>query len=117
MARKKITAASLKETPQTNGALTPPRSIYEIIGKDTFPYAEKTLQEYQKKLEKLDFADLQTHAVAVANILPNIDKRERLIDKLEREYLKRQFAFVGSEGHYQNPATTPEITEILRRGR
>jgi protein-disulfide isomerase len=117
MGRKKITKESLKETPQTNAAMVAPRSIYEIIGKDTFPYEEKTFEDYQKKLEKLDFADLQSHAIAVANILPNIDKRERLIDKLEREYLKKQFAFVGSEGHYQNPQTTPEISALLKRGR
>jgi len=100
------------------GALASPRSVYDIIGQDTFPYREKTLAEYSKTLEKLDLADLQSHAIAVASILPNVDKRERLIDKLEREYLKKQSAFVGSEGHLRNePSPSAEVTAILKRGR
>jgi len=76
---------NIKQTQQVNGAVTG-ASIYDIIGKKTFPYNEKTLEEYLAKLKTMDWSDLQKHAVEVANILPNVDRRDRLINKLEQGF-------------------------------
>ncbi len=113
MGRKK-----LKAKEQVNGALTG-KSIYELMGKKIFPYDEHNLEDYRKKLDAMDFADLQRHAVQVANILPNVDKRDRLIDKLEREFLRKLYQFAGSpppQGISTEKAS-PEIMKILARGR
>lgn len=112
MAKKK----KVTEKIQAHGALEG-KSIYELMGSKVFPYEETTIEAYRKKLDKMDFADLQRHAVQVANILPNVDKRDRLIDKLEREFLKKLYAYVG---HPKQGITEPgsdEIMRILSRGR
>ncbi len=113
MSKKK----KLDEKSQTHGALEG-RSVYELMGKKVFPYEEKTLEEYQKKIQAMDWTDLQRHAVAVANILPNVDKRHQLIDKLEREYLKKTYAYIGHPQQGMNPLqASPEIMKILSKGR
>lgn len=113
MAKKK----KFDESNQAHGALEG-KSIYELMGKKVFPYEEKTIEEYRKKLNAMDFVDLQRHAVQVANILPNVDKRNQLIDKLEREYLKKSYAFIGHPAQGQNPMDGPDdIMRILSKGR
>lgn len=106
----------LNEKEQANGALEG-KSVYDIIGKKTFPYEEKTLDEYRKKLDAMNLSDLQNHAVLVAGIIPNVDKRDRLIDKLEREYLKKQTAYIGFPVQGQVPPGSEDIMKILSRGR
>lgn len=113
MAKKK----KIEAKEQVNGAATPAKSIYDIIGKKTFPYEEKTLEEYQKKLKDMDWTTMQKHAVEVANILPNIDKRDRLIAKLEEAYLKKFYAFLGHDKQKKEPEASAEIMRILSRGK
>lgn len=112
MAKKKIS-----DKQQAHGQLSSNTSIYDIMGKKTFPYEEKTIEDYRKRLDSLDFADLQRHAVQVANILPNVDKRHVLIDKLEREYLKKLYAYVGHPHMGGVKEGSPEIMKILSKGR
>ncbi len=71
-----------------------------------------------KALEALTFGELQRHAVEVAHILPNIDKRERLVNKCVDTFLKRQTQFL----HTQVPDNMTEegkavALEILKRGK
>lgn len=112
MAKKK----KINEKLQAHGALEG-KSIYELMGGKVFPYEENTLEEYRKRLDKMDFADLQRHAVQVANILPNVDKRDRLVDKLEREFLKKLYAYVGHPQQGITPPGSEEIMKILSRGK
>lgn len=112
MAKKKIT-----NKEQAHGQLSSNSSIYDLMGKKTFPYEDTTIEDYRKRLDSLDFADLQRHAVQVANILPNVDKRHLLIDKLEREFLKKLYAYVGHPHQGVSKDSSPEIMRILSKGR
>jgi hypothetical protein len=111
MAKKK-----LKEKSQVNGALEG-KSVFELMGKKAFPYDQTTLETYHSFLEEMDFADLQRHAVQIANILPNVDKRDRLVDKLEREFIKKLYAYVGYPVQGLTPEPSSDIAKILSRGK
>jgi hypothetical protein len=79
---------------QINGALEGISPMLDTLRKREFPYSVDTLPEYRKNLDKMNLSDLQRHAIEVAHILPNITERSRLVDKLEREFLRRQSIFV-----------------------
>lgn len=107
---------NLKQKAQVNGALEG-KSVFELMGKKVFPYEQITIESYHQYLEEMDFADLQRHAVQVANILPNVDKRDRLVDKLEREFLKKLYAYVGYPVQGITPEPSSDIAKILSRGK
>ncbi len=79
-------------THQTNGAIQTKSSIYEILGMKSTNYRQETFAEYQTYLDSLNLAEMQRHAVEVANIIP-IDDRRRLVDRLEKEYLRLNARF------------------------
>lgn len=117
MARSKSTGR-IDGKQQIHAAQVGPQSVYDIIGKKTFPYSEKTSDEYLKHLESMNFSDLQRHAVEVANLLPNIDKRERLVNKLLEIYLKKQTQFLNVKiPDTMTEAQKASSLEILKRGR
>jgi len=91
---KTETTASLP-THQTNGAVQSKSSIYEILGMKSTNYRQETFAEYQAYLDTLNLAEMQRHAVEVANIIP-IDDRRRLVDRLEKEYLRLNARFAPS---------------------
>ena len=95
MARPRKTSSL--PTHQTNGALpaSKPQSVYEILGMRSTNYKQETFSEYQVYLDTLNLAELQNHAISVANIVP-IDDRNRLIDRLEKEYLRINARFAPS---------------------
>ena len=101
--------------------LKPEDSVYGLMGKSIFPYTQKTVDEYRLSLVDMNFADLQRHAIEIANIVPNTNKREQLIDKLEREYLRKQFQFVNRTTTSDLPILSDKeeksIKELLSRGR
>ena len=117
MARKK---KNLDGINQTNGALPTTKnqssSIYEILGMKSNSYTQTSFADYQQYLDSLNLAEMQRHAVEVANIIP-IDDRRRLTDRLEKEYLRINARFAPQSS---NQIVIPEenkknIENILRR--
>lgn len=110
---KKITKASLSEKKQVHGAL--PESdvdnVYAAMGKYTFPYKEKTLEDYRAALDKMNLADLQRHAVEIANIIPTAVSRSQLVNKLESEYLHKRAAYINKKNVEVNKPTKLSETE------
>jgi hypothetical protein len=113
----------LSKSKQVHGALETKQeeSLYSFMGINTFPYREKTAQEYRATLDQLTLNDLQRHAVEIANIIPNTMSRHNLIDKLEREFLKKQNAFVDHKkpdtAVKLNKKQEQDIRDLLSRGR
>jgi hypothetical protein len=91
-----------------------------MLGYNQFPYAEKTSEDYRAKLNEMNMADLQRHAVE-HNVVPNTTSRTILVDRLEREYLKKRWAYVDVKDASPNPAASKkqqrEIEDLLSRGR
>lgn len=90
---KANTNIDLNKGQQINGAVESKDSIFTFINKKMFPYSVKTLKEYQDQLEKMNLSDLQRHAIEIAHILPNITDRNRLVKKLENEFLQKLSAY------------------------
>jgi hypothetical protein len=113
----------LNQSKQVHGALETKQeeSLYSFMGLNTFPYREKTPQEYRVMLDQLTLNDLQRHAVEIANIIPNTMSRHNLIDKLEREFLKKQNAFVDRKkpdnSVILNKKQEQDVKDLLSRGR
>ena len=115
MGRKKL---SDKNT--VNGALSDgPHCIDDILGRRYFMYSEANEKDYQKNLEKMNLGELQRHAIEIGNIIPSADKRDNLINKLVKIYLERKFKFVANSQQKQvkQPEPTPQVLEILARGK
>ena len=121
MARKKSQSKIDIPSNQTNGALPSTvkqgsSSIYEILGMKSNAYTQTSFADYQQYLDSLNLAEMQRHAVEVANIIP-IDDRRRLTDRLEKEYLRINARFAPQSS---NQIVIPEenkknIENILRR--
>ncbi len=107
-----------KELHQTNGALpaSKPQSVYEILGMRSTNYRHESFADYQKYLDTLNLAELQRHAIDTANIIP-IDDRNRLVDRLEKEYLRVNARFAPSVNQQVviPEANKREIEKILNR--
>lgn len=84
-----IEKAKLESKAQVNGVVDEGPKIFDYIRKQNFPYETTSLEEYRKILKSMNFEQLRSHAIAVAQILPNITERLRLEDKLEREFLRK----------------------------
>lgn len=98
-------------------------TVFDYLRKKEMPYEEKTMEEYQKKIQSLSYSQLQRHAIEVANVIPNIE-RHRLIDRLEREYAKRSANFEYKYNTASLPKTNnmdearaQNIIKILNGGR
>lgn len=112
MGRKKLSDKKI-----IHGALPEPKCIDDIIGRNWFPYKEKTEAEYQSNLEKMNFSDLQRHAIEIGNIIPNTDRKILLIEKLVRIYLKKKYQFVGQEMRQKVEEAPQKILDILKKGK
>lgn len=118
MAKKKI-----QEQKQVHGALEDDTSIYDLMGKKTFPYKERTLEEYQDKLREMSISDLEKECLEVANIIPRNVSRSHLVDNLEREFIKKKNAFIYRKNIEVNapgklsPQDEKEIAALLNKGR
>ena len=114
---------SLASKQVANGELptnskSAPTCLDDILGRRYFMYKERDEKEYQKNLEKLNLAELQRHAIEIANIIPSADKRDTLINKLVKVYLERKYRYVAQN----KPLTAPpvaseEVNLIMARGR
>lgn len=100
---------------------SPEDSVYALVGLNTFPYKQKTQSDYLSYLRELNLSDLQRHAVE-HGIIPNAVARSVLVDRLEREFLKKKFAYVDVKD--TNPVTArmsdkdeEDIANLLARGR
>lgn len=107
-----------QEMRQTNGALpaSKPQSVFEILGIRSTNYRHETFADYQKYLDTLNLAELQRHAIDTANIIP-IDDRNRLVDRLEKEYLRINARFAPSMNQQVviPEANKREVERILNR--
>ena len=103
-----------------NGKIETGNSIFEFMYKKEFPYEQKTIEEYRASLDKMALGDLHAHAVQTARIVPNVD-RNKLIRRLEDEYLKRQTSYLLKYLPESQPQTnlSPEaeksVLDILNR--
>ena len=89
MSRPKKTAQASLPTKIAHGALAQPRSVYEMIGFKDTPYSTDDVDDYLKEMNKLNMADLQTHAMSVAQIMPlTSETRERLLTRLEKKFIE-----------------------------
>lgn len=89
MAKKKKT--DLTNMKQTHGAvLTPQKSILDFNGLNKSRYTAVDAVAYTKELATMSLADLQYHAINVAQIRPGFD-RNRLIASLERRFSEHLF--------------------------
>lgn len=119
MGRKK----SIKESKQAHGALEIEigESLYDFMGLKTSPYKESDAKAYRAKLDEMSLSDLQRHAIEVANIVPQSTSRSNLIDKLEREFLKKQNQFVNKKKTSGNISLSEkdelDLKDLLSRGK
>jgi hypothetical protein len=100
---------------------TPEDSVYALFGLNDFPYKQKTQNEYLTYLRDLTENEIQRHAIE-HGVIPNAVSRTILIDRLEREFLKKKFAYVNVKN--SNPVTAKlsdkdeeDIADLLARGR
>lgn len=114
---KKNSKIDIKTGTQINGAIEATPSVFDELRKREFPYSAKTLDEYKAQLNKMNLSDLQRHAIEVAHILPNITDRNRLVTKLENEYLQKQasYAIKFSKSAIPHSNVTPEQAENIRK--
>ena len=107
----------ITEKSQVNGAVAAPKSVFDILGQNHSIYKEKSLEEYRVSLSKMTLTQLQNHAIAVAQILPNVIDKKLLIDKLEKEFLKKQTQFIAKLDQNDNLSNEQRqnILKILNR--
>jgi hypothetical protein len=103
----------IKDKSQVNGAVAAPKSVFDILGQNHSTYKEKTLEEYRESLNKMTITQLQNHAIAVAQILPNVIDKKHLIDKLEKEFLKKQNQFIAKVDN-SNELSAQDKQNILK---
>ncbi len=105
-AKIKSPKVDIATASQVNGNLDSTNKLADFFRNRDFPYKEQSLAEYQKSLASMNMSQLQLHAIEVAQILPNVGDRGRLVRKLEENYLKKQAKFViGSIKPMQKPLT------------
>ena len=118
---KKVEKVSKKKLPekQITGMIDPvnQKSVYEIMGFNDFPYPQKTIEEYRALIDEMNLADLQRHSIEVANIIPTSASRSILIDRLEKEYVKKRYAYVEVKnvGRQLSAQDEADIKKLLRQ--
>lgn len=70
---------------EITGDRKPQMSLYEMVGLQVNPYRNQTLEEYKANIRVKNFADLHEHAVGVG-VVP-IDDKDKLLERLERQYI------------------------------
>lgn len=112
----------MNELNQTNGATPQATSVFDMLGMNVGPYTATSFEEYQASLANMDLFDLQQHTIEVARIIP-IDDRKRLIDRLEKEFLRVQARFPSPKTVEQmkpkamDPKDQESLLKILNRGK
>lgn len=77
---------NLATAEQADGALSSPRSAYEICGIADVKYREKTFAGYSARLHAMDLIELQDHAYELA-VVPS-PSAQVMIDRLEEKFLR-----------------------------
>ena len=83
---KKAKKVNFDSLEQIDGALAPSRSVQDMLG-DEYSYSVPTVDAYLTQIRAMSDADLHDHSVKV-RVTP-ISDRNRLEDRLEREFLTR----------------------------
>lgn len=113
----------LATAEQTNGALNPIRSVYELVGIKDVRYNERTYAAYSARLAKMDLVELHDHAYDLA--LSCSPSRPFMIAKLEEKFLKEHpdqrdavhAARLAEEASEDSESITKRAERIMARGR
>jgi hypothetical protein len=112
---------------EITGDRKPVTSLYDLVGLSSNPYGARDLTEYRANLTKMNFSDLQDHAIEVGEV--PTDDRERLTDKLERRFIQTtgqlEAAVVNSvdadkelkKKNQLSKAEQKQVQDLLARGR
>lgn len=99
----------------------PEDSVYALLGYNTFPYRQKTQEEYKSFLRELNLADLHRHSVE-HDVIPNSISRPILEDRLLTKFLKLKFAYIDKRDAHPVTAKLADkdekdIADLLARAR
>lgn len=105
---------------EATGDKKPISSLYSLMGLEGKKYTAKSFEEYTQQLDRMDLADLQDHAME-HGLIP-IDDRDRMIDKLEKQFIidtgMEKAAGIDDNGdRLNNEKSEEKALRILRRGR
>lgn len=90
------------------------RSIDELLGYTSNPYASMSEEQYKDKLTNLSMSELQTHAAAMG-ILP-ITNRTILAKRLLNEYTKKAAGYYNTITNENiEPKNPKKLSELLRK--
>ena len=99
----------------------PEDSVYALLGYNTFPYRQKTQDDYKLFLRELNLADLHRHAVE-HDVIPSAVSRAILEDRLLTKFLKMKFAYIDKRDAHPVTAKLADkdeqdIANLLARAR
>lgn len=103
---------------EVHGAVSTPKSIYEMAGLKTNVFRHKTKEEYETWLDTTPLTDLQNHAIDVG--LVPVDNRELMRERLLREYCKetgKAMALVAKQPEPPSKKSESKLKDLLKRGR
>lgn len=112
--KKRTPKIDLDAMEQTDGALTAPLTVDDMTGEDN-KYTTTDVNEYVKQIKAMSDADLHDHSVKMG-VTP-IAYRERLEDRLEREFAVRASKKVYQPRHIQFSPEAMERQQRLMQGR
>lgn len=115
---KKVNLATAKVA---DGALSAPKSVYEICGISTHGYNTTNLDDYKGSIKAMNLMQLQEEAYN-KGVLPT-DSRDMLVDRLEKKFILETSKFKTERGQVIGTKDTPaealkrQALNILARGR
>jgi hypothetical protein len=90
------------------------RSIDELLGYNTNPYASMTEEQYKDKLANMSLSEMQAHAANVG-ILP-ISNRPILVKRLVGEYTKKAAGYYNTVVERDaNPKNPEKLSRLLKK--
>lgn len=104
--KKKSKKVNLEAMEQIDGALSPQQSVEDMLG-DKSGYTTTDVKDYIEQINAMSDADLHDHSVKIG-VTP-IAFRDRLIDRLERQFLEK-----GSKKYFQ-PSIVQFSQEAMSR--
>jgi|GEM_PF-5540238 len=90
------------------------RSIDELLGNVSNPYASMTEEQYRIKLTNMSMSEIQAHAASVG-ILP-ISNKPILAKRLLAEYSKKAGGYYNTvEQQYVEPKNPDKLAKLLKK--
>lgn len=103
---------------EIHGAVSTPKSIYELAGMKTNVFKHKTKEEYEAWLDSTPLTDLQNHAIDVG--LVPVDNRDLMRERLLREYCRetgKALAIAAKQPDVPTKKSETKLKDLLKRGR